>query len=249
MRIAEADRVKAHFDTLSSRYSRNFDGPRSGKRFEFVKRAELVAGLVSGRAGSLLDAACGTGEVTAAALTAGRFSRAELVDLSGAMLTRARHWLSQAGLSAEIAYHETDIFSFNPGQRVRFDVILCLGLIAHSGDLTRLLAHLRAMLAPDGLILLQTSLASHPNIRLTRALTARRFRHREGYDLSYFTLDDIDRSSREADLVLSTISRYRFGLPFGDRVWPYGNYLLERATQSFAAARGCEAICALTHSR
>jgi ubiquinone/menaquinone biosynthesis C-methylase UbiE len=238
--------VKTHFDRLSSRYDQNFSRRRGGKSFEFGKRAELVDSLVRDSSGALLDCACGTGEISAAALRAGSFSRAVLVDVSGAMLDRAAA-RPEAMPCVDIEFRESDIFAYQPVSNEEFDVILCLGLIAHTGELSRLLAHLKTMLCRNGRILLQTSVADHLGIRIVRRTLGNRYARRAGYRLSYFTLGDISAASTEAGLVVADIRRYCFGLPFGETLFPFGNYCLERAMAPLAARVGAEAICVLAH--
>jgi ubiquinone/menaquinone biosynthesis C-methylase UbiE len=239
--------VKAHFDGLSATYSRNFSRVRSGKSYEFGKRAALVATLVQDASGRLLDCACGTGEVTAIALKAGSFSHATINDISGAMLRAAKEQLKTGAFDGSLEYRQMDIRDYNPGVDERFDVILCLGLIAHVGNLGQLLGRLKAMLSRNGRIVLQTSVADHLGVRIVRHLTARRYSRRNGYALSYYSLRDIEMSCQDAGLAVQKTARYCFGLPFGDAVWARGNYWLETITQKLSARYGAEAICVLCH--
>lgn len=238
--------VTKHFDHLADRYSQSFTDAKTGKNFEFRKRAELVGSLVRGSTGTLLDCACGTGEVTASTIASGSFSRIVLVDASEMMLDRARTRV-RALAGGEIDLHHTDIFAFEPPPSEQFDVILCIGLIAHTGELPRLLSRLARMLKCDGKILLQTSLTDHLGVRVVRRLSSRSIASRQGYSLSYFSLADITRLSQMSGLEVKVVRRYCFGLPWGDRLLPIANHWLERAMAPVSTRLGAEAIFVLTH--
>ena len=89
------------------------------------------------------------------------------------MLQSAKELLTSQIKKAEIEFVQSDVFNFKPSDS-RFDLILCLGLIAHTGGLDILLPHLKSMLTPGGRIILQTTLTDHVGTRIVRALTSRR---------------------------------------------------------------------------
>ena len=90
----------------------------------------------------------------------------------------------------DLEFVHSDVFNFKPSAS-RFDLILCLGLIAHTGRLDTLLPHLRSMLASGGQIILQTTLADHFGTRVVRALTSRSELARRGYRISWFSQRNI----------------------------------------------------------
>jgi 2-polyprenyl-3-methyl-5-hydroxy-6-metoxy-1,4-benzoquinol methylase len=196
--------------------------------------------------GRLLDCACGTGEITAAILGSGRFATATVVDLSPRMLELARQRMAMElktpGID-ELEFKSADIFEFagqaQPGQ---FDLILCLGLVAHTGRLDNLLVKLKALLTPGGKILLQSSLLDHAGMKIIRALTNERYYRRHGYRISYFRNQDILRAARNAGLKPAAVRRFTFGFPFGDRLCAGLNYVLEERMQNWAKSRGAEAL-------
>lgn len=237
--------IKTHFDHFSSAYRKSFLDKKSGKNYEFRTRLKLIEGLVAGTAGNLLDCACGTGEITLAALKSGRFDSAVVADISNEMLVFAKQHIMAASLSVDIQYKQIDIFEYKPDDGQHFDIIMCLGLIAHSGHLTELLSHLRLMLAPGGRILLQSSLADHLGVQFIRLLTNKRYSRRQNYNLSYFKISDIEQSTHDSGMRISEMKHYCLGFPFGDRLFPLGNYWLEVAAQRFSAKLGSEAIFVL----
>jgi 2-polyprenyl-3-methyl-5-hydroxy-6-metoxy-1,4-benzoquinol methylase len=243
--LKHVQEVKTHFDHLSSVYKQNFADKKTGKNFEFRTRMNLVAQLLSSSSGRLLDCACGTGEITAAVLKSGRFQNAVVADISPEMLTYAKDRISKEAQGSEVDYQQIDIFKYRPSNSQKFDVILCLGLIAHTGNLPKLLEHLKSMLAPGGKILLQSSLLDHWGIRLVRFLTSKKYERTHHYKVSYYRNADIEKAVRAAGFEIASVNFYRFGLPFGDRISEVGNYWVERLTQKISTRVGSDAIYVL----
>lgn len=244
--MENSKKVQKHFDLFSFRYKKNFSNTRLGKNIEFRIRLELIKDILSNASGGMLDCACGTGEITASVLKSGKFKIAAIVDISQKMLASAKNIISKSTCTAEVSYHNIDIFKFVPADNVRFDVILCLGLIAHTGNLHGLLLHLKSFLAPDGKILLQSSLAEHWSIRFTRFIARKRHIRLNGYDISYYKSSEIKKSVKLAGLLISESKRYCFGFPFGDRLLGKGNYWLEVFAQKFSSRYGSEGIFVIT---
>lgn len=237
--------VAAHFDILSSKYLAHFSDIKSGTNHEFHMRRELTKNIAAGQTGFLLDCACGTGEIAATALQSGCFQHAVLADFSKEMLTFAKRFEAAGSINGKIEYREIDIFEYKPEKDMKFDLILCLGLVAHTGRLEDLLYHLKSMLRPHGKIVLQSSLANHLFVRLDRWLHEKKRSVQRGYNISYFTKQDIEQVCDRVGLAVVDVLRHRFGLPFGDRISPLGNYWIEKMAQPFAKTFGTEAIFVL----
>jgi ubiquinone/menaquinone biosynthesis C-methylase UbiE len=238
------DKVRQHFDELSSRYPGHFDARRTGANFSFSRRRKVACELIDGAAGKFLDCASGSGEITAALLGQGRFTEAIVADISDKMLSAAR-----AAIKAELPtlpchFLNSDVFSLKKKDLgANVDLIVCLGLIAHTGRLDILMSKLKSLLTPGtGRILLQTSLADHWGVALTKAISARFVSGRTGYKLSYFRHDDIVRASEMVGLKIIAKRRHTVGIPFGDRVWPSGNYWVENHLINWANEHGAEAL-------
>jgi SAM-dependent methyltransferase len=238
--------VQSYFTGAATDYSKLFLRRRSGSNFSFRGRLTLATEMTAGIAGRLLDCACGSGEITAAVLAPGRFSRATVVDLSPRMLELAGQRLAgdlRTLTPDQLEFRSADIFEFvAQPQAGSYDLILCLGLIAHTGRLDDLLAGLVPRLAPAGKILLQTTLLDHWGTKVVRALTGERYHRKYGYRISYFRHEDILRAAHQAGLESAAMRRFTFGLPFADRVWPGMNYRLERGMQNWSKAHGAEAL-------
>jgi ubiquinone/menaquinone biosynthesis C-methylase UbiE len=237
------DPVRAYFDEFSPAYRENYSGPRSGKTFNFATRLALACDLAGGASGQLLDCACGTGEITCALLESGRFESATIVDLSPRMLKQAETLIGGKVPRLSVRFVHSDIFSFYPNANEGgYDLIVCLGLIAHVGRLDELLVHLSRMLSSNGRILLQTTLADHVLTKIVRALTARRYASRHGYAISYYHHADIVAALARAKLQIVAMRRHNIGIFLADRLFPALNYQLEAALRGWAARYGTDAI-------
>jgi len=235
------DPVAAYFDKLPESHKRQFEESASGANFNFQQRLTLACELGGASSGRLLDCAAGTGEITCALLKSGRFNHATVVDVSPAMLQSASSLLTSQIKNVELEFIESDVFTFKPTDS-RFDIILCLGLIAHTGRLDILLPHLKSILTPGGRIILQTTLTDHLGTRTVRALTARSEIARRGYRISWFSQRNISDACDRAGLRILETRRHTLGVPFGDRLWPWANFHLETRVEKWASRHGADAI-------
>jgi len=235
------DPVAAYFDKHAETHKRQFVGSGSGASFYFQTRLKLACELAGASTGRLLDCAAGSGEITCALLESGRFPHATIVDISPAMLQSAKELLTSQITNAELEFIKSDVFTFRPSDS-NFDLILCLGLIAHVGRLDTLLAHLKSMLTPSGRIILQTTLTDHAGTRIVRALTTPRELVLRGYRISWFSQRDIIEACRRSELAILDMRRHSLNVPFGDRFWPWANYQLETRLQEWASRHGADAI-------
>lgn len=240
------DAVGKFFAKSSQAYAGLFLSKKTGKNFIFRQRLSLATEAALETSGRMFDAATGSGEISAAIMTTGKFNQATLLDLSPQMLELASNQMRNnraAENAAKVEFICEDVFRFAPmNSHRKYDLILCLGLIAHTGRLQELLLMLRAMLAKNGIILLQSTLLDHPGTRVERFLTRNRYFRKHGYRISYFRHRDIEAACAGAGLNITARKRHGLGLPFGDRLWDWGNYQLERIFQKWASAHGSEAI-------
>jgi ubiquinone/menaquinone biosynthesis C-methylase UbiE len=235
------DPVTSYFEKLPQLHKRQFEHRESGASFNFQMRLRLACELAEGSAGRLLDCAAGTGEITCALVNSGRFSHATLVDVSQAMLESAQQLLSSQMTNTQLEFVRADVFDFKR-RDCSFDLILCLGLIAHVGRLEILLRHLRSMLTPAGRIILQTTLTDHLGTKVVRAVTARRELARRGYRISWFSQRDVADTCDRAGLRIVEMRRHSVAIPFADRLWPWANFQLERRLRKWSSCHGADAI-------
>ena len=246
MEESNNEAVQCFFNKHSESYSRHFADKHSGGSLGFRQRLALAVEMTGAVSGILLDCACGPGEISSAILESGRFKSATLVDLSPQMLAMARKRLDDTSKNVppvRLEYVASDIFEFlaKPAAE-KYDLVLCLGLIAHTGRLDELLQRLKAILAPNGRILLQSTLLDHLGTRMTRALSSGRYYRRCGYRISYFSHSGILKSASGAGLTIDAMRRFSVGFPFGGRLWAWGNYQMERRLAGWAATHGAEAL-------
>jgi ubiquinone/menaquinone biosynthesis C-methylase UbiE len=235
------DPVAAYFDKLPETHKRQFEERASGANFNFQQRLALACELGGASSGRLLDCAAGTGEITCALLRSGKFNHATVVDVSSAMLQSAKDLLTSQIKNADLAFVQSDVFNFKPFDSC-FDLILCLGLIAHTGALDILLTRLKSMLTPDGRIILQTTLTDHLGTRIVRVLTSRSEMARRGYRISWFSQRNISDACDRAGLRILATRRHSVGVPFGDRLWPQANFQIESRLKKWASRHGADAI-------
>ena len=235
------DPVAEYFDKLPETHKRQFKERASGANFNFQQRLALASELGSASSGRLLDCAAGSGELTCALLKSGRFNHATVVDISPAMLRSAKELLTSQIQDAELEFVQSDVFDFKPSDS-HFDLILCLGLIAHTGRLDILLTHLKSMLTGKGQIILQTTLTDHPGTRIVRAMTSRNDLSRRGYKISWFSEQNISEACDRAGLRIEAKRKHIAGIPFADRIWPWVNFQLEKGLQQWSSRHGADAI-------
>ena len=235
------DPVAAYFDKLPETHKRQFEECASGANANFQQRLKLASELGGASSGRLLDCAAGTGEITCALLESGRFSHATVVDVSARMLQSAKHLLTSRITKVQLEFLESDVFDFKSSD-FRFDLILCLGLVAHTGRLDILLPHLKSMLTPGGRIILQTTFTDHFGTRMLRALSSRSELSRRGYRISWFSQRNISEACDRAGLRILEMRRHSLGIPFGDRIWSWANFQLETRLKKWASRHGAEAV-------
>jgi cyclopropane fatty-acyl-phospholipid synthase-like methyltransferase len=157
------------------------------------------------------------------------------------MLQSAKNLLTSQIKNAELEFVQSDVFNFKQSDS-RFDLILCLGLIAHTGRLDILLPHLKSMLTPGGRIILQATLTDHLGTRIVRALTSGSELARRGYRISWFSQRNISDACDRAGLRILETRRHSLGVPFGDRLWSWANFQLETRLEKWASRHGADAI-------
>ena len=202
--------------------------------------------MTEGRSGALLDCAVGPAEITAEVLRRESFDRALLCDISPTMIAKASQRLDSllpAESISRVSFVTGDVFQILPSiVDQRFDLVFCLGLIAHTGRLEELMFDLKAVLSPSGRILLQSTLFDHWGTKVVRTCSAKRYAAKHGYTIEYFYHKEILEACKRAGLRIVERRRYCAGIPFGDRIWARANYHLERLLSPLASYFGAESL-------
>ena len=240
-------RVTEFFDIHSNDYSTLFHaGTKSGAAFVFRKRLIIVADLVKGASGRMLDCACGTGEITAVACSSGKFLNVTVNDISEKMLAFAREELSKCKQATEWQWTNADVFSL-PKLLAdeQFDVVLCLGLLSHIGRLDLLLSSLRSLVKPSGILILQATLADHWGVKLINLITENRYRAGIQHRHYYYSIEVLVNSAKSSGYEVEHLHRFGLCIPGGDRILRRANYYLEKILNGRLRAHGAEAIIVL----
>lgn len=146
---ASAEYVRELFDAFAD----SFDSVLAGLSYQ---APDLVASAVKKQSfstvPSILDLGCGTG-LCAAALQKEQavFHSLTGVDLSAAMLEKA----NQRGIYTELV--QSDILSFLPSVKKRFDLIVSADVFTYLGDLSELFAGISAALKQGGRVIFTVS--------------------------------------------------------------------------------------------
>jgi SAM-dependent methyltransferase len=156
------------------------------------------------------------------------------------MLQSAKDLLTSQIKNAQLEFVQSDLFKFKPSDS-RFDLILCLGSIAHTGRPDILRPHLRSMLTPGGRIIFQATLTDHLGTRIVRARTSRSELARRGYRISWFSQRNISDACDHVGLRILETRRHSLGVPFGDRFWPWANFQLQTRLEKWASRHGTDA--------
>lgn len=169
-------------------------------------RARMVRAMLPALAGkSVLDLGCGDGRISIP--LAGEASELCLVDASAAMIENARRRIPPED-AGKVRCLCTDLADFAPPHR--FDVVLCIGVLAHVADLRATARLIARALVPGGCAIIQLTDESSLLGRLTYRLGAlrRRRRNPELRMLNHMTLQEVRGELAQAGLGFSGLCRY-----------------------------------------
>jgi ubiquinone/menaquinone biosynthesis C-methylase UbiE len=245
--LGEREReVREFFDSQSESYPRFFSlQTHTGAACLFQHRLVRSAELLCGSHGTLLDCASGTGEITRAVIANSQFERAVINDFSPRMIERCREAFGEAMPAGSVTWTIHNVFDlggiFRSGA---FDVILCLGLIAHCGQFPRLMQEMSSLLKPGGTMLIQSSLLDHFSGRVVKYVAQSKLK-RTNYVVESFYLKGILDEAKSAGFEVVTTDRFGLCLPFADRLLSPVNYWLERKFMATRPPSGGEALILL----
>ncbi|MHB8464784.1 MAG: class I SAM-dependent methyltransferase [Acidimicrobiales bacterium] len=180
------------------------DAPDARYEGETLHRVQLVKEMLEGwDPASILDLGCGSGELSAG--LASPAALVTLVDISPTMIERASSVHSlRVGVTRAVTQ---DVVEFRPTQV--FDLVLCIGLLAHVDDVGACLARAAGCTAQGGRLVVQLT---NPNALAGRLMLAaanrRSRRRRRGHELSRLTEDDLVRQLARHGLVLVSRRAY-----------------------------------------
>jgi 2-polyprenyl-3-methyl-5-hydroxy-6-metoxy-1,4-benzoquinol methylase len=196
------DRVREYFEA-ADRYLH--------KPFGVRVRARIVRQFLGPLSNArILDIGCGEGSVSLQYLAPG--NRITLVDVSEAMLERARANVDPA-LAGNVEVRAGD-FQVLDGERA-FDVVLCLGVLAHVDDVARSIRKVASLTRPGGRAVIQITDADSAMARFHDM--ARRVRSAfgdpRGYALNRTTVAAMSSILPAHGLAIARVCRYSVLLP------------------------------------
>lgn len=237
-------RVTEFFEEHSADYGDFFkEETRTGASEMFRARMAIVAELLAGKQGALLDCATGTGEITQAVNASGRYGQLWANDVSAGMLRAAQVAIAPSVPEQQLRFINSDIFAIEqtPGL-IPFDVILCLGLIAHVGRLGELFAMFGRLLNPGGTVAMQTTVSTQLGVRAARLVNERRVAMGQLHRIHFFSIEEIVAVAEAAGFRTVAVRRFGLCFPFGDKLLGKLNYELERRFARGATRHGGDAV-------
>jgi SAM-dependent methyltransferase len=203
-------------------------------------RAEAIRRLVPDRAGmSLIDLGCGDGRISIPLVA--ETGELLLVDSSAGMLELARRNVP-SGLAARVSFKCADLGDFE--SRQSYDIVLCIGVLAHVPSPPATLRQIAQLVGPDGRAVVQFTDDDSCLGRLTHHVGALRGRlgNASGYTLNHMTLKSIETELSGAGLRL--INTYRYVFVPGLRRLPAGmtRTIVRAANNPLLSQRGGEVI-------
>lgn len=207
---SHAREVKSYFDVPNNYLDR--------RSFDIRIRAETVQELMRGRTfRNALDIGCGDGSISLPLLP--RCQRLTLLDLSPAMLALAR---SKLPPGAGVVFLNEN-FMDSPLEEGAYDLVLCLGVLAHVDSPESVIAKLSRILKPGGSLILEVTDSFHPVGRAVdmyhRLLNAVRGC---SYELNRLRNDDVIRICRKHGLGVASYYRYSLPPPGSHRLLDHG---------------------------
>lgn len=236
--------VTEFFEVHSENYGDFFKpDTRTGASEMFRTRLAIVAELLTGKRGVLLDCATGTGEITQAVNASGSYDQLWANDVSAGMLRAAEVSIRATRAGEQLHFINRDIFTIEEEPDLPpMDVILCLGLIAHVGRLDDLFASFARLLGPGGTVALQTTVANQWAVRLARIVNDRRVAAGKLHKIHYFTIPAIEAAARAAGFRTVAVRRFGVALPFGDKLLGRFNHWIEHRLARGAKSWGGDAV-------
>lgn len=192
-----------------------FESPEwylGGTGFNIRIRQETVRDVVgSARFGNILDVGCGNGAISVPLLRAD--NRLTLVDVSSRMIEIARASVP-AELQGNVKTLNADLTAA-PLEAHSYDLIICLGVLAHVPSPAATVEQLATLLRPDGTLILEFTDAHHPIGRLNVFYHKLRNRVKgKGYKIDLNLLSHRDVFGMLDKSHLRTVSTFRYGMWF-----------------------------------
>jgi ubiquinone/menaquinone biosynthesis C-methylase UbiE len=176
----------------------------------------------------VLDIPSGTGAMSIPLLN--RAEKLSLIDISANMLSIAKKNIPvENTFKTEII--NADFFTLNLKEN-SYDLIICLGLLAHVNSPEQLLHKLASLLKPGGMLIIQNTDSSHFYSHLIRLyLGAKNLIHKQAYKLNKVSAAFIEKTLQQNNLEL--VKCYRYNQSFLGLSNLFSNEKKYKLTRSF----------------
>ena len=205
------------------------------KDFNRRMRAEIVQSLAGPICGSkVLDLGCGDGSISRQFLNNG--NRVSMVDVSEDMLELARTAAPESG-AFECKYIQANFLDHALSDQ--FDLILCVGVLAHVPSIDGAFRSIRSHLRDTGRCIIQWSDSQGLAGKAMAAYTAmiERIKGSYGYKLNRLRSSDVVDTARQHGLFPVSLTRYHLMLPGMGRLPNDVLYQFQRMTLNNRAVR------------
>lgn len=173
---------------------------------------------------SILDVGCGDGSISLPFLSF--VNRLTLIDLSQAMLERSVDNTPKDSRN-RVNYIKGDFLNYVPPQP--FDIVLCIGVLAHVQSIPNAISKLASLTKPNGICIVQFSDVGNPltRIQLLYYQLWKRIRDRYHYSLNTLTYSKFIKISQDNHFYIVKRFRYFSNIP-GMSILPasFSNQLL-----------------------
>jgi ubiquinone/menaquinone biosynthesis C-methylase UbiE len=177
-----------------------------GRRYDIIIRAETVADMAASlEFERILDIGCGDGSISLPLLRPGR--HLTLLDFSSNMTAIARSSVPRH-LAASIEVRNED-FTTAIFMEHSFDLIICMGVMAHVDCPDQLIQKIKRLLRPGGTVILEFTDAYHPASWLGRSVNAiKRLAAPPKYPVNLFSYNRVRAHLGKYNLRPSSLFRY-----------------------------------------
>jgi 2-polyprenyl-3-methyl-5-hydroxy-6-metoxy-1,4-benzoquinol methylase len=188
------------------------------RRYMIEIRKDIVREYTAGRSfKNILDIGCGDGSVSKPLLTA--VNRLTLLDLSETMLKRACSGLPEKLLRNVVTINQDFLSAtLTPGG---YDLIICLGVLAHVEEPGPVIEKLALLMKPDGLLILECTDAAHFSNQLTLAVGRVRSLSEKAraYRTRLLSAESVLQMAGQNGLQLLSIYRHNVALPLMGKIF------------------------------
>jgi len=210
----EKERAEGAAPKTVERVGRYFGNSRNYldiRRYVIDIRKETVQEFIGGRKFSrILDIGCGDGSISTPLLTSQ--NRLTLLDISPEMLSRARRRVTPELMNnVEIVNQDLMTAPFEAGC---YDLILCIGVLAHVQSPAAVIAKIASLLEPGGIVILECTDAAHfSNHVFVLLAKMRTLFKREDYRTSPISAKYVIDTAGHQGLKLASLYRHNLALP------------------------------------